>query len=93
MKYVYLTLQCNKEIPNLENSLRSLNEGEIMSGMNCGGCNKAQEIRKTEILTKAPNVLMVHVNRIGFNHNTYMPEKINSKFEFPEILDINPFSF
>jgi hypothetical protein len=70
-----------------------MNEGDIISGMTCNGCKKSVDVKKGEYITKAPNVLLLHLNKVGFNHTTYMPEKINSKFEFPDVLDINPNSF
>lgn len=51
------------------------------------------EVKKGEVLTKTPNVLLLHLNKVGFNHTTYMPEKINTKFEFPDILDLKSNSF
>lgn len=48
---------------------------------------------KRELLTKTPNVLLLHLNKVGFNHTTYQCEKINSRFEFPDVLDLNPSSF
>ena len=40
-----------------------------------------------------PNVLIVHLQRIVFDYNTFGNKKVNSKFEFPKILELNRFSF
>jgi len=38
-------------------------------------------------------VLIVHLQRIIFNFDTFRNDKINSYFEFPTHLDLKPYSF
>lgn len=38
-------------------------------------------------------MLIVHLQRIIFNFNTFRNDKINSYFEFPSHLDLSPYSF
>lgn len=45
------------------------------------------------MLSAAPNVLIVHLQRIIFNFDTFRNDKINSYFEFPYHLDLKPYSF
>ena len=40
-----------------------------------------------------PNVLIIHLQRIAFNMETFQNEKINSYCEFPNLLDLSPYSF
>ena len=42
-----------------------------------------------------PNVLVVHLQRIMQDYSTwpFTNEKINSRLEFPPILDLNKYSF
>ena len=40
-----------------------------------------------------PNVLIVHLNRIVFDLNTFMLKKVVSKFEFPKILSLEQFAY
>jgi len=40
-----------------------------------------------------PNVLILHLARIGLNYNTFQNEKINQLFEFPNILNLAPYSY
>jgi len=40
-----------------------------------------------------PNVLIVHLQRIVFDLNTFMQKKVVSKFDFPKILSLEPFAF
>lgn len=45
------------------------------------------------MISQAPNVLIVHLQRIIFNFDTFRNDKINSFFEFPQQLDLKPYSF
>lgn len=38
-----------------------------------------------------PPVLHLHLKRFEFNMNTYAMEKVNTRFEFPELLDLSEF--
>jgi hypothetical protein len=40
-----------------------------------------------------PNVLILHLARIGLNYDTFANEKINTCFEFPNLLDLTPYSY
>jgi hypothetical protein len=40
-----------------------------------------------------PNVLIVHLQRIVFSFDTFMNDKINSRFEFPQVMDLKDYSF
>lgn len=68
-------------------------EGEVISDYECDGCKKKVDISKRTLLSKLPNVLVVHLQRIIFDFNTFRNEKINTLFEFPKLLDLKPYSF
>ena len=40
-----------------------------------------------------PNVLIVHLKRIVFCFDTLQNDKVNSRFDFPNILDLKDYSF
>ena len=67
--------------------------GEIIEDFTCEGCNKKVNITKRQLLGQMPNVLIVHLQRIVFNYETFGNKKVNSKFEFPKILEMGRFSF
>lgn len=46
--------------------------------------------RKT-VLEKLPNVLIVHLQRIIFDFETMMNSKLNSKVEFPNVLNLKKY--
>ena len=48
-------------------------------------------VKKT-CLSDLPNVLIVHLQRIIYNFDTYANEKINSRLEFPHVLNLEPYT-
>ena len=45
------------------------------------------------MISETPNVLIVHLQRIVFNFDTFRNDKLNSYMEFPRVLDLKPYSF
>jgi len=74
-------------------SLQKLIEGETINDYECETCKKKVDISKRILLSQTPNVLIVHLQRIIFNFDTFRNDKINSLFEFPTHLDLKPYSF
>ena len=85
-----LTLEV-KNIGNLYDSLQKLIEPERIEQFNCEVCQKKVTINKRTSLAKLPNVLFVHLKRFYMNYEVERTEKINSKFEFPNTLDLKQF--
>lgn len=50
------------------------------------------EIIKRSCFSKLPNVLILHLQRILFNIETLANEKINSRLEFPNELNLEEFT-
>lgn len=74
-------------------SLQKLIEGETINNYECDKCKKKVDISKRVLISQAPNVLIVHLQRIIFNFETFRNDKINTFFEFPYQLDLKPYSF
>ena len=74
-------------------SLSKVISGEVIEDFTCDGCNQKVNLTKRQLLGSMPNVLIVHLQRIVFDYNTFGNKKVNSKFEFPKILELNRFSF
>lgn len=68
-------------------------DGEVINDYQCDTCKKRVDISRRVLLSSAPNVLVVHLQRIIFNFDTFRNDKINSLFEFPSHLDLTPYSF
>lgn len=49
-------------------------------------------IKKRALFEEGPNVLIVHLQRIVFNFDIFINEKINSRLEFPHEVSLAPFS-
>jgi len=58
-------------------------EGEVISDYECSGCNKKVDVSKRTLIAQTPNVLIVHLQRIVFNFDTFQNDKLNQHFEFP----------
>ena len=82
-----------KDIKSMHDSLQKLIEGEVINDFECDTCKKKVDISKRTLISQAPNVLIVHLQRIIFNFDTFRNDKINSFFEFPYHLDLKPYSF
>ena len=77
----------------MADSLQKLIDGEVINDYECDNCKKKVDISKRILISQAPNVLIVHLQRIIFNFDTFRNDKINSFFEFPQLLDLKPYSF
>uniref|UniRef100_A0A7S0I4I2 Ubiquitin carboxyl-terminal hydrolase n=1 Tax=Hanusia phi TaxID=3032 RepID=A0A7S0I4I2_9CRYP len=50
-----------------------------------------QQIERSLLFKRAPPILIVNLQRVQFSPTLGIPEKINSRFEFPEELDLTDF--
>ena len=85
-----LTLEV-KNINSLYESLQKLIVPEKIEQFNCEVCKEKVTISKRTSLAKLPNVLFVHLKRFYMNYEIEQTQKINSKFEFPNILNLKKF--
>jgi ubiquitin carboxyl-terminal hydrolase 34 len=81
-----------KHSRSLEQSLERLIADDIISDFMCETCHKKVDIVKHTLLKDLPNVLVIHLQRIVFNFDTFGNEKINSRLEFPTLLDLKKFT-
>ena len=75
-----------KDRKGMEDSLGKMIEGSIINDYKCESCNQKVDVFKRSLIAETPNVLIVHLQRIVFNFDTFQNDKINSRFEFPNIL-------
>ena len=45
------------------------------------------------MIAETPNILIVHLQRIGFNFETFETDKFNTLCKFPTMLDLKPYSY
>ena len=77
---------------NLEDSLKTLVNGELITDYFCDRCQGKRDVRKRSCLDQLNNTMLFHLQRFKFNFDTFQREKINDKFEFPTTIDMYPYS-
>lgn len=45
------------------------------------------------MIASTPNILIVHLQRICFNFDTFQNDKVNTFCSFPNVLDLKPYCF
>ncbi|KAL4938191.1 hypothetical protein BDV06DRAFT_201525 [Aspergillus oleicola] len=92
----FSAIQCDiKGKASLEESLQAYVEGEIMQGDNkysCTSCGRHVDAVKRACLKDVPDNLIFHLKRFDFDMVSMMRSKINDEFQFPERIDITPFT-
>ena len=81
-----------KGFKTLEESFNSYTDGEIISDFRCDNCEKKVDIQKNCSLIDMPNILMIHLQKIHFNVETMMNEKISDRYEFPTYLNMEKYT-
>lgn len=81
-----------KHSKSLYESFQKLIAGDTISDYHCAKCDKKVDITRRTVISKLPNVLIVHLQRIVFNFDTYANEKINTRLEFPHDLNLLPYT-
>ena len=77
-----------KNLKNIHECFEKYIQGETISDFKCEECNQKVDVVKRQLLSQLPNVLILHLQRIVFNLDTLMNEKINHRVEFPMELDL-----
>ncbi|RDW90490.1 putative ubiquitin C-terminal hydrolase [Aspergillus mulundensis] len=98
----FSAIQCDiKGKASLEESLQAYVEGEIMQGgkcatinnkYSCTSCGRHVDAVKRACLKDVPDNLIFHLKRFDFDMVTMMRSKINDQFEFPDRVDMTPFT-
>jgi len=90
----FLNLSLNiKDIKSVQESLQKQIEGETISDYKCDGCNKSVDLSRRTLIAETPNILIIHLQRIGFNFETFETDKVNTLCKFPTLLDLKPYSY
>lgn len=76
----------------LKDSLEKYISEERIEDFLCEHCQKKVTVTKRNSFAELPNVLIVHLQRIIFNYDTFTNEKINSRLEFPKKLNMKTYS-
>jgi uncharacterized UBP type Zn finger protein len=87
-----LTLEV-KNRHTVHESLRASHEGSLINDYDCQGCKKRVDVKERKLLTKTPNVLILHLQRIMFSFESFKNIKVNSQLDIPNVLDLRPYTF
>lgn len=77
---------------NLQDSFNAFTDGEVISDYRCDNCDQKVDIYKRCSLVDMPNILMIHLQKIYFNLDTMMNEKIGDRYEFPTYLNMENYT-
>jgi len=83
------------EVSNMKtiyDSLEKFIAPEKIDDYQCETCQKKVTITKRNSLAHLPNVLIVYLQRIYYNYELDRNEKINSKLEFPHLLNLKNYT-
>lgn len=78
---------------SVHESLQDLIKSEIISDFDCDTCKRKVDIQKRTLIASTPSVLFVHLQRLVFNFDSFRNDKVNTMLEFPDVLDLKPYSF
>jgi len=82
----FLTISLQVQgLTSLQQSLQNFVTGEIVSGLK-------QPCRKAMCIGRLPNTVIFHLNRFTINMKTFQHEKLYHRFEFPNDIDLYPFT-
>lgn len=85
-----LTLEVKNQ-RNIFDGLKKLTSGEIINEYACDACKQKVDVEKKLVVSKLPNMLIIHLQRIVFDMDTFMNTKLNSRIEFPNVLNMQPY--
>ena len=78
-------------INSLEESLNNFIANEKIEDYNCSNCNNRVILNRESKISQLPNYLVIHLKRLVRNMENDKLEKINSRFEFPLILNMEKY--
>jgi len=79
----------------LEEGLKAYVEGEVLQGENkysCTGCNRHVDAVKRACIKEMPDNLIFNLKRFDYDILTGMRTKVNDEFQFPEVIDMMPYT-
>ncbi|KAI9894791.1 MAG: hypothetical protein M1814_000010 [Vezdaea aestivalis] len=92
----FSAIQCDiKGKVTLEASLKAYVEGESLEGHNkysCTSCERHVDAVKRTCLKDIPDNLIFHLKRFEFDLRTMQRSKINEAFDFPDKIDMRPYT-
>ena len=88
--YLSLDIKGNK---TLEDCLEKFTGEEKIEDYHCEKCDKKITHIKKVLIDKLPNILILHLQRIAFNYETFLMQKINDEVAFEKEINIKKYTF
>src|SRR5690242_19284591 len=76
----------------MKESLESYVAGELLSEINRAVCQRKADLTKRVALGSLSNIFIFHLKRFELNFETSQHEKLNNKFEFPLVVNLEPYT-
>ena len=87
--YLSLDIKGNKTI---QECLEKYTSEEKIEDYHCEKCGKKITHIKKVVIDKLPNILILHLQRISFNYETFLMEKINDEVAFQIELNVKKYT-
>eukprot|EP01022_Parablepharisma_sp_SALTPOND_P018631 TRINITY_DN3072_c0_g2_i1.p1 TRINITY_DN3072_c0_g2~~TRINITY_DN3072_c0_g2_i1.p1 ORF type:complete len:1261 (+),score=124.77 TRINITY_DN3072_c0_g2_i1:4888-8670(+) len=81
-----------KNQKNLSDALARFIAGDTVSDYYCAKCCTKRDVTKRTLLSSLPNIMIIHLQRFTFNFDSLRNEKIHNRLEFPNDLNMYPFT-
>ena len=81
-----------KNCNNLNQCLAKYIQEENIDDYNCEKCKLKVSYTKNVLINKLPNILIIHLQRISFNYQTFELEKINTKVDFSREINLKNYT-
>lgn len=73
-------------------SFNKFNLGELINDYTCDFCQQKVDVSKKTRISKPPKILILHLQRIVFNLDTFIEEKISNKHSFPHDFNLHQYT-
>jgi uncharacterized UBP type Zn finger protein len=81
-----------KNSKTLSESFNRFILGEMISDYMCDFCKQKADVSKKTRISKSPHILIIHLQRIEMNFETFVNEKLTNKHEFPTTFNLYPYT-
>ena len=81
-----------KNLGSMEESLKRFVSGETISDFLWNEGEPRVDIVKRPCINELSDSVVFHLSRFELNYDTFLREKLNDRFAFPDFLDLFPYS-
>jgi ubiquitin carboxyl-terminal hydrolase 34 len=82
-----------KNLKNIHEGFEKFITEDLISDFKCENCKQKCDVMKRTLIKDCPNVMIVHLQRIVFDLDMLMNVKVNSRYEFPQAINLKPYTY